>query len=269
MKDVEKRLPDKKISAGRRRNRKRSMSVYYFLVFSLVFSISAVISLTVLFSVEKIEVEGEIPYSGEEIIEVSGLEYGENLIRAKAKAAEEILADTFLYIESVSVRKKFPNTIVIEAEKCVPYFNIQTDSGYLMVSRKGKILDCLKSPVEGLIEIKGFDAESFIAGNKLQSTDVQKLKILLQIADSVEKYNISDIHSADLTDIYSIKLSYDNRVMIEAGSFTDIDYKLNFANEVLTDSIGDTKEGYLLINDDSASFVTKEEMEQYRQNKGV
>lgn len=269
MKDVVKTQPPKNISARRRRNRRRNMSVYYFLVFSLVFSISSIICLTVLFSVEKIVVEGDIPYSAEEIVEASGLEYGENLIRAKTKATEKNIAETFLYMEKVSVHKNFPDTIVIKTEKCIPYFNIESKSGYLLVSRRGKILDCLKSPVEGLVEIKGFEAVNFSAGETLASSDEHKLKTLLQIAESIEKHSINDIKYADLTDIYSIKLNYDSRVTIEAGSFTDIDYKLNFAHEVLTDSISNTKEGYLLMNNDSASFVSKEEMEQYRQNKGI
>lgn len=245
------------------------MSVYYFLVFALVFTVSAVICLTVLFSVEKITVEGDIPYSAEEIIEASGLEYGENLIRAKTKDTEKKLAETFLYIESVSVRKDFPETIVISVEKCVPYFNIASDNGYLMVSRRGKILDCLKSPVEGLVEIKGFNAAVIKSGEKLTSADEQKEKLLMQIADTIEKYSISGIRSADFTDIYSLTFDYDGRITIEAGSLADIDYKLNCANEILSKNISDTKEGYLIMNNDSSSFVSKEDMEKYRQNKGT
>ena len=66
-------------AAERRRRRRRRMFFFYIFLFLAVIGTAVTLSLTVLFRVERIEVQGESRYSAEQIVQASGLETGGNL----------------------------------------------------------------------------------------------------------------------------------------------------------------------------------------------
>ena len=65
------------------------------------------------------------------------------------------------------------------------------------------------------------------------------------------------------TDRADIKCVFDNRITVSLGSVNDLEYKMNFAKEIIETKIGDKTEGTLTILSDanSASFLDKESLE--------
>ena len=96
----------------------------------------------------------------------------------------------------------------------------------------------------------------------------KKTKAFETILETMETENITKIKSVDMSDKYDVTFDFDGRITIEAGNVTDMEYKLRYADKVLNENIGDKKEGYFIfIGTNEASFVQKEDMELYRQNR--
>ena len=93
MNDVVKRDSGRRSNSDKaRQKRKRVIRVYMQIIFTIVFLIMIILSLTIFFNIEKITVTGNGQYDEAEIINASGLEYGENMFLTKMSShAEQIM----------------------------------------------------------------------------------------------------------------------------------------------------------------------------------
>ena len=97
------------IKRGKRR--KRNMSLYYATVILIVMVIFAILSVTVFFKVENVIVTGSSIYSVQEIVSVSGIEGGENMIRKNMGKAAERITEQLIYIETAKISRKLPSSV--------------------------------------------------------------------------------------------------------------------------------------------------------------
>lgn len=261
MRDVVKTNVKREQNRKRKRRRRRHTSLYLFLVFLMVTGIGVLLSVTLLFNIKKIVVKGDVDYKSEDIIRVSGINNGDNLVRLDSKKASESILSSMIYIESAEIDKQYPGTLVINVSRCVSTAYIECEDGYLVVSAKGKILDKVNEMPEELMIIKGFEPVNETPGTYLQSADTQKDSIageFLKISGSEEKHKITAV---DMTDKYEINVDYENRITFEMGNSNDISYKLNLAETVLAE-ISDDKKGYMkMVGTNQISFREKEDVE--------
>lgn len=261
MRDVVKTNVKREQNRKRKRRRRRHTSFYFFLVFLMVIGIGVLLSVTLLFNVKKIVVKGDVDYKNEDIINVSGISNGDNLVRLDSKKASDNILASMIYIESADIDKQYPGTLVINVSRCVSTAYVECEDGFLVVSAKGKILDKVKEMSEELLIIKGFEPVNETPGTYLQSADEQKdsiAKEFLEISGGEEKHKITAV---DMTDKYDITIDYENRITFEMGNSNDISYKLNLAGTVL-DELSDDKKGYMkMVGTNQISFRDKEDKE--------
>ncbi len=246
MRDVVKTNVKRENSSKRVRRRNRHTRLYFFLVLILVLGIGVLLSVTLLFNISKINIKGDVQYSNENIIQASGIEKGDNLVRLDAAEAEKKILASMIYIESADISKKYPDTLEIAVEKCVPSANAEIDDGMLLLSPKGKILENSGEPQKELLTVKGLDLVSFNLGQYIKSTDEQKTEIYFEIMEAVKKCEHSKITFIDISDKYDIIINYDNRINFEVGNSNDISYKIKLADTVLKD-ISDDKTGTMVM----------------------
>ena len=80
-------------------------------------------------------------YTAEEIVEASGINKGDNLLRLDCEKSEQRILDKLLYVETAVVDRDFPSSLDITVTKCIPAFNMKLrQRRTLLVSKKGKIL---------------------------------------------------------------------------------------------------------------------------------
>lgn len=103
--------------------------------------IGVILSLTVLFKTEKIEVVGDKYYDEKQIIAFSGVEYQENIFMGAMYNTSDKIVKNLSYIESASVSFNIPDTITITVVDATPSYVIPNGNGYLLVSSKGRILE--------------------------------------------------------------------------------------------------------------------------------
>ena len=333
------------------------------IVFLAAAGIFVLLSTTVFFNIETVEVTGASNYSVQEIIAASKISAGDNLVKLNTAKCSDNIVKELVYIENAVVTRSFPATIVINVEACVPAANFITERGTLLVSRGGKILDTIPEPKAGLLNVYGATPRVDLgAGDMFTSTDEQKdaaielfMTLLLEAAEKegykspmelLEKQAVSgsvttqsdissetttaeseseiaseddpeavdalseavtevpeentegqeavqtepeasaaeteaavtisaakdmeeimehplNITSIDVSERSDLSFIYDDRITVKLGAVIDLEYKINFALEIIRKQIGEKTEGVLTILSDakSASFLDKESLE--------
>ena len=256
MKDVEKTSVERQNSSKRLRRRRRRFNIYAFVVMLLVVTAGITISYTFLFNIGEIRVSGESDmYTAEEIVSASGVHEGENLLRLDPKKSEQAILDKLLYVETAKVKRKFPSSLEIKVTKCIPAYNVNYEGGTLLVSKKGKILADNGFVTDGLPVVYGYEPSVTKAGKALESGNSHKNDAFGEFMDSLLNTEDTNITAVDLSDEFSIVVSYKNGMTFRMGNWKDVNYKLDLADSVMNDESVKGKKGYLtMIGANQCSF---------------
>ncbi|MBE6842491.1 MAG: FtsQ-type POTRA domain-containing protein [Ruminococcus sp.] len=265
----------------RKRQRQKDMRGYIFLIVFLAVAIGASLSVTLLFNIKEIEIAGTTMYESTEIINSSGIKAGDNLVRLSTEKAREKILSEMLYIDDVKIKKSFPDKICMELTPSVEMAYVEYRGGYLLISEGYRVLgfyETIENP--DLMVIKGYflsedeviakmeEDENYeritvLEKTRLVTDDDKNEEILIQILEQINKGNISDIVSIDLSTDYDIVLNYNNSINIMIGNSFDIEYKLRYAYHIITNELRQNKSGYLIYHDSLGySYVSKEEYDE-------
>ncbi|MCC8135845.1 MAG: FtsQ-type POTRA domain-containing protein [Ruminococcus sp.] len=261
MKDVEKTNVERNNSSKRMRRRKRKMNLYGLIVILLVLTVGITISYTFLFNINEIRVSGESDqYTAEEIVIASGISKGDNLLRLNTSKSEQNILDNLLYVETASIDRDFPSSLEINVTKCIPAYNVSYDMGTLLVSKKGKILADNGFITEGLPIIYGYEPSVTTPGKMIESSDEQKSEAFMEIIENLNSAEENIVSSVDMSDKYSIIVNYSNGIIFKMGNWTDIEYKLNMAWDVMNNEYVEGKTGYItMIGSNQCSFRSSDD----------
>lgn len=234
----------------RRKKKGGSNVVYYVMIAILAVIIFSVLSVTVLFNADKIVIEGESDYSDEQIITASGLEGTENLVRLNTAGIPERILDKLVTLDSVKVDKVFPSTIKITVERSVPMAEFYYGGKNYVISHIGRVMQIDSSKAD-CMQILGYKpAESVIVGGFITAEDPEQDKLIAEISAAVEKADIDNITTVDISDSLSIVMTYDDRVVIHLGSILQIDEKMRIIRELVFNGyIADTEHVTLDVTD--------------------
>ena len=104
---------DIRISMSRQKAMKeRRKRASRLMIIMLVLCVTAIVVVLALFlKVDKIEVNGNIKHSAQDIIASSGINVGDSIITVGGSQTEKNIKDSFPSIEKVDVKKRFPSVI--------------------------------------------------------------------------------------------------------------------------------------------------------------
>ena len=248
---------------GKPQKRKRNMSLHYSAVVLIVLIIFSVLSVTVLFNIETAMVIGSSIYTADEIIRVSGIEGGDNMIRKNLGKAEKAITSELIYIEEARIKRKLPSSVEIVIVPCVETASLQDEGGFMIVSETGKILRISEEPAEDTQVFYGANpAEELKIGDTFRSEDEAKTDVVYKLMELAENKFVSGITSFDVNDRLNISCVYDNRIDIELGVITDVDYKFKLANEIISTRLSPDAEGRLNMLKNGGGFLSKADLEQ-------
>ena len=259
MRDVVKTNVKRRQSSKRSRRRTRRHTAYITLVFVLVLGIGIALSMTLLFNIKEITVINETDTPDSEIIELSGIKTGDNLVRIDPVIAAEKIRANVVYAEKATVRRVFPSTVEITVEKAVPIANISQSYGYLLVSGSNRVLEELKeAPREGLIIITGYNPAQGTIGMVLRSEDEKRDNVLKTLTSAVAECNNEQIVSIDMTDQSDILVQFGDTVVFHMGSAGDAVYKLRFAAKTIEELNPRKRYVLTMIGNNQISVVPEE-----------
>lgn len=248
--------------SGRQRH-KRNMSLHYSAIAIIVLIIFAILSVTVFFNVETAEIVGSSIYSADDIIAASGIKGGDNMVRKNMGKAERAITEELVYIETAEITRKLPSSVEIVITPCIETASLQHEDGFMIVSETGKFLRRAEEPAEDTLVFYGADAaENLDIGMVFASEDEDKTEVIFELMKRADSGFASKITSFDVSDRLNISCVYENRIDIELGIISEIDYKFRLAEEILKNKISPDAEGRLKMLEDGAQFLSKDDIEQ-------
>jgi cell division protein FtsQ len=234
----------------RKRKKKRRLTFMLACFIFMLVAIGIVVSILVFFKVDKLEVQGKTIYSNEQIISISGIKKGQNLLGINKKAAALALREKLPYIKSADIELQPLSTVIIHIVQDEPISIAQNNNQFIILDKSMKVLEVRQdNNKSNLTVIKGLNIKSNVAGRLLIVASKQ-LKLLTDFYNAIDenKFDKSKINSFDITDEYQLVIRYDNRINILIGTETNIDFKLATAKFILTKNIESSKKGKLDVS---------------------
>ena len=205
----------------------------------LMAAITAAFCIFLVFKVAEIQVTGDSVYSAQEITDLCGYEIGENLVFLTTEDREQRLESQLPYVQEAQITRHLPNTLEIHITGAQVQASVETAGGWLWVSDQGKILELGTAPAEGTMMIRGYPSLTSQPGQFLSAEDQTLQAVLMEILGKLSDLEIlEDCTRLDLTDLYDIRLWYQDRVECKLGSTAGVAYKLEFARKLFTESPG-------------------------------
>lgn len=211
----------------------------------LVVIIGVILSFTVLFKTEKIEVEGSSYYYDDQIIGFSNVTLQQNIFIAKMNSTPQAIIDNLAYVEDARVDFAIPDTISITITDAVPSYYMRNGNNFLLISSKGRILEQTATQPENLPELVCGNTTETEPGKYLDFADPSIPDILKSVAKSLADNNFTDIRGFDVSDPSKVTFDYAGRIIVNLGVPEDIDYKLRTAQAIITKKLDPNNTGQI------------------------
>lgn len=253
-------------------------TLYYVLIGILAVIALAVLSNTVLFNIGVFVVNGETPYSDEEIINACGIEKGENLLRINTGRGVKNILDKLVYIESAELHRGFPNRLTISVKQAVPTVAFAYGGKYYVISQNKKLLEISDTPsdcttVKGvtmlvkppdsekegdvttadkssgsfsqIAQSEGItlenEAKELIPGVFLGEEKEKRIYLALYIVNCLNKYEYDKKCEINLSDTLNITVKYDDRIEIKLGTSAALEEKIYNAGRIIAEDVADNE----------------------------
>ncbi|MFZ2539013.1 MAG: FtsQ-type POTRA domain-containing protein [Oscillospiraceae bacterium] len=235
-----------KMQQNTRRHKRRHKKNYILYYISLLFLITVIgvsLSLTVFFNIESIAVKGNTGIDTNSIIASCGIAKGQNLFRINIDKASKSIISKHLTIDNVIIKRKIPNTLSIEVKMAKTKAEISYSGKSYNLSFSNKIIGVGKAPADATtIKVVGSDLKDIKIGQYIIPDDKNKLEVIDIVLAAIEKKELSQIKVIDITDEMIIKLYYGDRYEIKVGGVLDIEYKLQWAINLIDQQLTDENE---------------------------
>ncbi len=250
---------EKQTKKRKKRNKLRKFFIWLCLVIVLL-SVGAVLSLTVFFHIETIEISGNERYSEEEILSHCTIDTGENLFLSDTQAAKEMLQRNLPYVYNAQIKRKLPSSIEITITEAQVAYAIQNkDKTYIYMDDNFKVLETQAKEKQGILILKA-EVSNAVIGTNIEFKNEDTANCLSKLAQAVKDNNfteITSIYSNNISDNYVV---YDNRIKFKLGTCENIDnkiYQALAACEQLNDSSPNIK-GTISVTGDKSLYFTEE-----------
>ncbi len=227
---------------AKKRRRHGNYVVYYIMLAMVAFIIFAILSVTVLFNAEGIDVIGETVYSDEEIIKASGLRGDENLVRLSLLGVDEDILEELVSLDSAKVSKQFfPPRLKIEVAPAEPMVNFYYAGKNYVISHVGRVMQ-IESSAADCMEVIGYQpGDNVVIGDYITAANPEQDETIKTISDAIETEGLGNVTKLDISDMLSIKMTYEDRVVVTLGSILQLEQKLAIVKELVNNYIADTE----------------------------
>ena len=199
----------------------------------------ALLGYKLLFRINTVKIDGECPYSADEIADAAGIKYGGGLFSFSASRAERNAVLTLPKIASLKVDRHIPDsvTLIVKYEDAVYYSGIYGKI-YLFSETMRVLGEGTDEECESLTHIVLPPIAKAEAGQVPVFRDPAYLSQILAVTSSVRSSALAArIDRIDLADFYSLTMICDVKYVMSFGDYSDTDAKLRIAAAVLEDEM--------------------------------
>lgn len=250
---------ERQTNKRKKRNKFRKVLIWFAVAIVLI-SVMVVLSLTVFFHIETINVEGNERYTSEEILAQCTINAGENLFLADTDSASDMIEKNLPYICNAEISRKLPSSIEIKITEAQPAYYIEnSEESYILLDNRFKVLETEAEQSSGIFISKA-EIKSSIAGQKIEFEDESTGECLEKLANVITNYNINEItaiYSNNISDNYVV---YDNRINFKLGSCDNVESKIwqGLASCEKLDETNPNVSGTMTIHGDKQIYFTEE-----------
>lgn len=185
------------------------------------------------FNVATYKVQGNSKLNSESIINASSINKGENIFKINKSQAEENIKN-FPYTKNITIKRKFPRTIIFDVVERVGILQTRSISTMLLVDIEGFVLEQLDSVDENIPIIMGFDLTNIVIGDNI-FLESKKEEIINFVLRSNEAELLLKSSKIDITQLDNINIELINGISVAFGTLDNVKYKLGLLNEILID----------------------------------
>ena len=239
----------------RRKRRKapfRKLLGFFLVVSILIFGVS------VFFRINDFRIEGDIRYTPQQIMEASGLQFGNHLLLIDEQAAVARIQSQLPYVGQVQITRQFPSRIVIWVEEATPVARTVSTYGVIILDNMGRILEVMETmPDIHLISVIGlYPVETPVAGQALNLGEEgeYQAEYLREILKAFYDRNLfSQIQSLDMADVLNPIFDLANRFTVHLGPNRNFTHKMYMLVEIYA-NIDPRDSGLIDLNPDNPIF---------------
>ena len=176
--------------------------------------------------------------------EASGLDTGVNLFRIKLSTVQKNIAK-IPYINSVQVKREFPDGIAIRVTESEPIACVPFLDGAVLIDKNGKALEKVTmDKTSNYLAIMGSEMVNFEPGEKIIVENQKKLQIILAtVAEIVHNNLMGTVVEINVEDTSSIEYKLNGgRLTVLMGASDELAYKTRFLKQILSE-LGDNPKG--------------------------
>ncbi|MBR2742672.1 MAG: FtsQ-type POTRA domain-containing protein [Clostridia bacterium] len=221
----------------RKHRKQRAKRRRFVIILAAVFvAVIIVLSNTVLFLLDGIDVVGNEIYADEDITALMEVSPGDNLFRIDTDTEAQRVAANLPYIADIKVLRRFPNKLLVKVEEEKIAYKISTNGATgIVLNRDGKVLERTDYlPAYDYTEVVGVTVTEFEVGKPLDpATDDGKIGIVDDIMRYIDENGILDIRFVDIKDKFDIRLNYNFQIRIYLGEPSELEDKIIMLGGVL------------------------------------
>ncbi|MBR6593649.1 MAG: FtsQ-type POTRA domain-containing protein [Clostridia bacterium] len=217
----------------RQESKRRRRRVFYISLFTALCIIFTAVCFIVFFKIKTVEVEGVSRYSAEEIISAFGVEQGKNLYAFDKDEKEAALMSELPYINSVTIERVLPSTVIIHVEEKEPCMYVELSGEQYLLTDDMHILEYTADPIKlyGLLKLD-MEPETVsrcIVGEKLFFTDRRTGDVISEAYREIERAElVNRVTYIDANNRFGIYIGLDNSYEAYMGDINEFDTKLAF-----------------------------------------
>ena len=253
----------KKKTTKRKRvsNRKKAIKISILVLIIAVLILAGIIAL---FRVRNFSVGQNLGYTKDQIVSASGLVAGKSMLTVDLDSAADKIEQQLPYIQDVVITKKFPSTLVINADKSKEvYAVILSDNLFAITNEETKILKVTDVFTDESIPVKGtLGSFNYTIGEKVlfaNETETSTVRgALKEISDAITESEINNIDLISVEDNNNIYLIYNDRIIIRAGNTENLAKKLSLAKKSIDeeDKLSPTQYGVMNVTNEAKAIFT-------------
>lgn len=244
----------KEFAKKQRKRDKRLKRIKCFLKLILLIGvISGIIAFATcspIFNIQNIEVTNNKQLSPETIISLSELSVGQNIFKFWKNDVENKIKSN-AYIESVELKRAFPNKLQINIQEREPKFSVPVLGEYAYINTQGYILEITQNQLN-LPIITGISTkeEEIKPGNRLNNKDLTELEIILKIISAMKENQLDkEVTSIDISNKNDYIIYMQNeKKKIHLGDGSNLSNKMLYVIAIINEEKG--KEGEIFANGD-------------------
>ena len=235
----------------------RSFGYGYAVLTGVAVFVILILAFALFFKVDQIRVYGAGLYSEEEIIAASGFKQGDNLYLFNKYGRIQYMFSGLPYLDQVRIRRKLPDTIIIEVEETTARFAADTEKAVFLISPEGKIVEEAGEGYgyEGVSRVYGLKMEKAKVGLRLSDLHESGVTALENLVDAMKKEGVLEkLGDVDLTEDYDLQFIYEDRFLVRAGMPENLERKVIYLEEVIR-KLGVTDTGSIELSGEQLRFV--------------